>query len=243
MVFVYTGTPGSGKSYHATERIDILLRRGVNIIANYVVKKTHRHKGEFIYKNNDDLSVEFLIRYALEKHERRKESQTVVVIDEAHIMFNSRGYDMKERLRWLKFLSCSRHLGYDIIMITQSDKAIDMQVRGLIEFNCKHRKLTSYGGFKSLLLVTVCRRKFVSVKYWYVIDEKCDAYFFNIKKKVANLYDSWAMFDMELDLIDEVKGKKSAKNNMRDEIAEFNKRYQIPILTDEKEENHEEPTT
>jgi len=227
-VFVYTGTPGSGKSYHATQRIDILLRRGINIICNYVVKRTHRHKGEFTYKPSDDLTVAFLVRYALDNHEMKKpgdEGQTMVVIDEAHILFNSRGYNMQERLRWLKFLACSRHLGYDVLLITQNDKAIDQQVRGLIEFNYKHRKLTSFGGFKGFLLVAVCRCKFVSVKYWYVIDEKSDVYYFNIKRKVAELYDTFAMFDMELDLIEEVKGNKNPADDTRKEIAEFNMRY------------------
>jgi zona occludens toxin (predicted ATPase) len=241
MVCVYTGTPGSGKSYHATERIDINLKHGVNIICNYVVKKTYRHKGEFIYKRNDELTVEFLVRYALEKHERRedgrmaRESQTMVVIDEAHTMFNSRGYDMKERLRWLKFLACSRHLGYDVLLITQNDKAIDQQVRGLIEFNYTHRKLTNFGGLKALFIVAICRKKFVCVKTWYVVGEKSDVYFFNIKKKVAELYDTFAMFDMELDFIEEEKSSKAPKDNKRDEIAEFNKRYH------EREENNEKP--
>jgi zona occludens toxin (predicted ATPase) len=228
-VFVYTGTPGSGKSYHATERIDILLRRGINIIANYAIKQTYRHVGEFTYKSTDDLTVEFLIRYALDNHEMKKpkdESQTMVVIDEAHVLFNARGYDMKERLRWLKFLAWSRHLGYDILLITQNDKAIDQQVRGLIEFNYKHRKLTSYGGLKALFLVIICRCKFVSVKYWYVIDEKCGVYYFNIKKKIADLYDTFAMFDMEkLNIIEEFGGESTKEKNGRDEIAEFNKKY------------------
>ena len=40
----------------------------------------------------------------------------------------------------------------------------------------------------------ICRKKFVYVKYWYVLDEKIESNFFNIKKRVADLYDTFALF-------------------------------------------------
>lgn len=193
MISIYTGTPGSGKSYHATEKIDIALRRGVNVICNYSIKTNARHKGIFVYKKNADLTVDYLMRFAMKFHEPEKESQTVIVIDEAHIKFNSRGYNMKERLEWLEFLAVTRHIGYDVILITQNDRAIDRQVRGLVEYNFKHRKLTSMG-IKGWFLVFICHKKFVYVKYWYVLNEKVESYFFNIKKKTAALYDTFALF-------------------------------------------------
>ena len=193
MISVYTGTPGSGKSYHATERIDLALRRGINVICNYNIKTNAHHKGIFIYKKNSELSVDFLINFAMKYHKPKKESQSVVIIDEAHILFNSRGYDMKERLKWLDFLSLTRHIGYDVILITQNDRSIDRQVRGLIEYNFKHRRLSSFG-LKGWFLIFICRKKFVYVKYWYVLDEKIESNFFNIKKRVADLYDTFALF-------------------------------------------------
>lgn len=193
MISFYTGTPGSGKSYHATERIDRCLRRGINVICNYSIKTNAHHKGIFVYKKNADLTVDFLMQFALKHHVRDKESQTLIVIDEAHIKFNSRGYDMKERLEWLEFLAVTRHIGYDVIMITQNDRSIDRQVRGLVEYNFKHRRLTAYGA-KGWLLIVIFRKKFVCVKTWYVLNEKVDSYFFNIKKKITSLYDTFALF-------------------------------------------------
>ena len=209
MISIYTGTPGSGKSYHATEKIDIALRRGVNVICNYSIKTNAHHKGIFIYKKNADLTVEFLMQFALKYHKQNKESQSVIVIDEAHIKFNSRGYDMKERLEWLEFLAVTRHIGYDVILITQNDRAIDRQVRGLVEYNFKHRRLSAYG-LKGWFLIFICRRKFVYVKYWYVLDEKVESYFFNIKKKVANLYDTFALFKDYEQPKEEIKPKSNA---------------------------------
>ncbi len=194
MISLYTGTPGSGKSYHATERVDVCLRRGMNVICNYKIKTNKSHKGKFVYKSNFDLTVDFLVKFARDNHVKGKESQTFIVIDEASILFNTRGYDQKERVKWLEFLSLSRHLGYDVLLITQNDRAIDRQVRGLIEYNYKHRVLSGFG-FKGWFLIFILHKKFVCVKYWYVINEKAEATFFNIKKKVANLYDTFAMFD------------------------------------------------
>lgn len=34
-VVMYTGTPGSGKSYHAAEVVDRALRRKIPVIANF----------------------------------------------------------------------------------------------------------------------------------------------------------------------------------------------------------------
>ena len=36
MVILYTGTPGSGKSYHATDIVHTATRRKINIIANFI---------------------------------------------------------------------------------------------------------------------------------------------------------------------------------------------------------------
>ena len=37
MILLYSGTPGSGKSFHATQEIYYLLRRKKNVICNYDV--------------------------------------------------------------------------------------------------------------------------------------------------------------------------------------------------------------
>ena len=50
MIYLYTGTPGSGKSYHAAQVVDRALHRNIPVIANFEVNPDpKRHKGEFIY--------------------------------------------------------------------------------------------------------------------------------------------------------------------------------------------------
>lgn len=54
MLTLYTGTPGSGKSYHATERIDIWLRQGKNVISTYPIKVNKHHKRKRYLSSVDD---------------------------------------------------------------------------------------------------------------------------------------------------------------------------------------------
>ena len=91
-------------------------------------------------------------------------------------------------------LPICRHYGYDFILITQNDRAIDRQIRGLVEYNIKHRNLAGFG-LKGWLLIFVLHKKFVAIKMWYVNNEKCTQEFFNIRKRVTRLYDTFAMFD------------------------------------------------
>ena len=197
MLSLFSGTPGSGKSYHATEWIDFYLKRGRNVICTYPFKCNNKHFGEFQYINIFDLSVDFLINYALQHHNFTADPnkfQTLIIIDEAHIKFNTRGFDLKERVKWLEFLSVHRHYYYDILLITQNDRSRDRQVRGLIEVEYKHRNLKCFGG-KGKFLMILLRKKFVAVRYWYPLQEKIDARFFNINKRVARCYDTMAMFN------------------------------------------------
>lgn len=197
MIYLYTGTPGSGKSYHATNVIDRALRRGINIISNYNVFLNKKHKAEFTFIDIYEMSVNFFVEYARLKHKPRKESQTIIVIDEASIIFNSRDGLNKNRAEWIKFFATHRHLGFDVILITQMDRSLDRQIRGLIEKEFKHRNLLCYG-WKGLMMLLIFRKRFVAVEYWYPLGEKTGSTFFSIKKKVMNMYDSFGSFDKDL---------------------------------------------
>ena len=68
MISMYTGTPGSGKSYTAAYKIDLALKRGLPVIANFEINvNPKKHKGEFIYIDTLSLDPAFFMDYA-EKH-------------------------------------------------------------------------------------------------------------------------------------------------------------------------------
>ena len=206
MIYLYSGTPGSGKSLNCVRDIVNKLKNGGNVIANFPIKidliKTKKGKqlGKFIYKENKDLTVKFLTEFALKNHVKGKEAQTLLVIDEAQALFNPRDFRDKSRKEYNYFFSVHRHLGYNVILITQNDRLLDKQIRCLLEYEIKHRKINNFKLIGKMLPFTT----FACVTYWYGVREKVEVNFFSYSKKISALYDSYALFDVAE--INNVKG-------------------------------------
>lgn len=194
MVIIYTGTPGSGKSYHATAQVHNCTKHGLNVIANFAVKLPEKQQRKFFFVPTEKITVDFLLKFVKDHHVYGKERQTLLMIDEASILFNSRDYARKDRSDWVKFFSQHRKLGYDVILITQQDRSLDRQIRGQIEYNYIHRKLTNFG-IKGWIIRFITFKQFVCVHIWYPIKTRMDCEYFRIKKKIADSYDTFSMFD------------------------------------------------
>lgn len=198
----YSGTPGSYKSYHATSDIVTWLGRGKNVIANYPVNATKFYKrskklGIFKFVTNEQLTVDYLTKFARENHKSGKlKAQTLVVIDEASIKFNAREIDRKDRMEWIKFLANHRHYNFDIIMIAQNDRMIDRQIRGLLEYDIKHRALRNWN-LSFALASLVCGGLYHCVEYWYPCHLKTSTNLHKFNKRIANCYDTMALFNLD----------------------------------------------
>ena len=87
MISLYSGTPGSYKSYHAVMESVQALRLGKNVITNFPLNYKKRIKkpikGTYECVNNIDLTVDYLINFACDHHKPGTKAQTLVVIDEA----------------------------------------------------------------------------------------------------------------------------------------------------------------
>lgn len=196
MISLYTGTPGSGKTLDAVQRILISSLKGQQIIANFAIHPTakQRRTGKLpIFWDNDEMTPAKLFQYAKEHHVRGKEKQTLVIIDECQLMFNCRLYNAPNRAEWCKFFSLHRHLGYDFILITQYDRNIDRQIRVLVEYEVKHRAVHNFR-FIGILLTLFRIRLFIAIEKWYGINEVNSRSFFFYRKKYSKMYDSYANF-------------------------------------------------
>lgn len=213
MVILYTGTPGSGKSYHATDIVHTATRRKINIIANFVINLPEKKQPYFFFVDNKQLTVKNLIAFSKEHHKENREGQTIIIIDEAATMFNARNDKMKNRDEWIKFFSQHRKLGFDVILITQNDRMLDRQIRSNIEYHYIHRKLTNFG-IKGFIIKFIMHKDFVCVRQWYTIKERIGADYFRIKKKVAASYDTFSLFDYS---------EQSNKSGGMISVAEFNR--------------------
>ena len=194
MITFYSGTPGSGKSYHAVRDMVFKLKRpDHNMVLSNVAfdfSSVKGVKGSFVYVPNEELTPDYLIEFARINHDfsgsvRDVEGQTLVVIDECQVFFNPREFSKKDRMPWINFFTMHRHLGYNFILISQFDRLLDRQIRNNIEYEVKHRKVNN---FKLGMFLPV--PVFICIEYWYGSREKNSIDFLMFNKRYGNLYSS-----------------------------------------------------
>lgn len=196
---LFSGTPGSGKSLHAAKKICEWSKAGKPVITNFEVDLSQYPKANQTCVDDDDLTPDYLVQFSRTYFEGRKltkkdEDTILLVIDECQLIFNSREYQKKDRKAWIKLFSTHRHLGYHVILIAQMDKMLDKQIRGLIEYEFIHRKLSNFGKAGKLLTVALAGEMFTSVQMWYPLKLKIGTSMFRAKKKYYSIYDSYAAF-------------------------------------------------
>lgn len=201
MITLYSGTPGSGKSYHAAKDIIAKFKRGGGLIANFPVKVPEGIKPKkelrVSYWDNSEITPQRLAAYALKHHEMGVEGQTLLIVDEAQVVYNCREFNARDRMDWVKFFSQHRKLGFNVLLIAQNDRMLDRQIRTLIEDEVKHRKLNNFGfGGGMLQLLTFGSTWFIALDYWYGGNKLLmGRQMIRYSPKVADIYDSYRMFD------------------------------------------------
>lgn len=203
MIYLYSGTPGSGKSLHVARDIrDSLLYKRRPVICNFDVCPKLRNYGSlFRYIPNSDLTPDLLYdaSRAYFKGKPVREDSILLVIDEAQLVFNSRTWQDKgssqRRMDWIEFFSQHRHYGYKIVLIAQFDRMLDRQIRSLIEIEVNHRKLSNFG-FKGLLLSLPFGGKlFAAVSYYYGLRERVGMEWLLPRRAYFRVYDSYNRFE------------------------------------------------
>lgn len=198
MIYLYSGTPGSGKSLHtARDILDALKVKKLPVIANFDINSDTRGYDErFTYRDNMSLTPDFLLKFSDDYFKGRKvrEDRILLVIDEAQLVFNSRNWNQGQRMAWIEFFSQHRHFGYKVILIAQFDRMIDRQIRSLVEIEVNHRKMGNFG-VKGLLLSLPFRgRLFLAISYYYGLKEKVATSFLLPRRRYFRLYDSYSRF-------------------------------------------------
>lgn len=214
MISYYSGTPGSGKSLHVAMEVYDWIQRGKNVIANFeirvdFIKKHWRHeKGQFLYfpdaqlMNEEIDPVKCITGFARNFHKADKEGriyegQTLLIFDEGGVLFNSRDWQSKYRKEWLWFFSQHRKYGFEIIIISQSERQIDRQVRANFEYEYSHKRVGNFKTAGKLLEVISGGKVFCYVIRWYGIkgqDGRVNAQFFKGKPKYYRLYNTSHIF-------------------------------------------------
>ena len=114
MVYLYSGTPGSGKSLHAAGDIYEAARYGSKklIITNFSIntQKIKKQKNEILVIPNWEITVERIQQecrnfFATYYKGKIKEGKVLIFLDEAGQLFNSRDYRIAGRRDWCTFVS------------------------------------------------------------------------------------------------------------------------------------------
>ena len=198
MIYLFTGTPGSGKSLHMSEIIYYSLRMKRPVLANFEINTSAvKNPGCFGYCPNEKLTPQLLTEFSVKyfNGKRPKEGELKLFIDECQIIFNSRDWNAPNRKEWIRFFTQHRKLGYDIYLVAQFDQMIDKQIRALVEHEVKHRKVNEVGLFGRVVNAlffgnAVC----CAVTYWYAQKMRLSSEFFLGRKKFYRLYDTYAIF-------------------------------------------------
>ena len=232
MISFYTGTPGSGKSFHLARLVyDTLRWEYTNVIANFEInldnvaltrlgylktritelsrgkikfKKYNRMElpGKFYYWDNSQITVPNLLAFAKQNHKRRSKRvdhrQTLVLIDEAGIVFNCRGFSDKSRNEWVRFFAKHRHYNFDVVLACQFDRQVDKQIRCCVEYEQIHRKLKNYKFLGWLFSTLAGGNIFIICETWYMAKMKVRNQILRYSARIASLYDTLRDFDDDL---------------------------------------------
>lgn len=195
--YLFTGTPGSGKSAHMAQIIYWQVKLGRPVIANFEINTdTFEDASSFVYLPNELLTPASLEEYARWYFQDRDfgEGKIKVFIDESQILFNSR--DWKNNGGWIKFFTQHRKLGMDVYLVAQFHEMLDKQIRTLVEYEVSHRKVNNVGWFgRFVSLMTFGHSVFVAVTRWYGQKMRLGSEWIIGRKKYYRLYDTYKLFD------------------------------------------------
>lgn len=202
-IWLYSGTPGSGKSLHATAEIRANLRMGRPVIANYDLAPDIPNRELFRYVDNLSITPDYLERVAAEwwSDHRFAEERILLVLDECQLIFNSREgvqggkMERSQRMAWIRFFSQHRKYGYKIVLVAQFDRMIDRQIRSLIEYELLHRRVSSVGTLGFLAALPFGGKLFATVETYYPLKMRTGGGFFTCRRSVTRMYDSYKSFD------------------------------------------------
>ena len=150
MIFGYTGTPGSGKTYEAVVTILQYLCKGKTVFTNIDgIEKKECREAIKVTCGLSELALERQLKILepdqIEDFWNHVKPYSLIVIDEVQNYFSSRDWQSEKNKLFASWASTHRHHGFDLICITQRAERVDAAVRCLWEWNYIFRKVNFFG--------------------------------------------------------------------------------------------------
>lgn len=191
MIQVYTGVPGSGKSANLSRNILSLLKRGTFVLANFDYDASPWD--DLFVRIPDYPVMEEILEIIRKLPRNRKEGNAVLCLDECQRVFDSRSWSQRGRADWVKFMTLSRHVGVNVILVAQSAQMIDKQIRACIQTEVKHMKVAAMGSVPFILSGFGLLPLTFWVESYFGTRIKVSSGFFLPRRKYWERYDSYDM--------------------------------------------------
>ena len=217
MIELYEGRLGGGKTYSATVRIVDHLRRGGVVATNVelrwecVVAYVADRFGVVVESDQviklSDEQVGLFHRFT---PSGTPQLPVLIVIDEAHLNFNSRDYAKTDKLyrETLTFLTQSRKVHTDVVFISQSVLNMDKQFMRLVQFIWRFRDLSKWKipglGIKWPINQILC------VQFDYDGRTVLQRHFINKDRRIFELYETNSLL-REFPRLDGIKTRRELK--------------------------------
>lgn len=195
MLAIFTGTPGSGKSVHATQLALSYLSKGRHVLLNYELDRSKIPNADmYEYIPNGKLNpVDLLNRARVYQANGVVEDSVLIVIDEAAAVFNSRSWQQADRQSWITFFTQSRKLGYLVVLVAQKDKMIDRQIRDILEYEFLHHKIANYGMIGWIASLCFGGKLHLYKQIYHPTGDTLGSKWFVVRRKVYEVYDTFAI--------------------------------------------------
>ena len=161
MIMCYEGLPGAGKTYDAMRKLLDNLSQGRRILTNIdgPQKEDKREIIRHFLDFSDNKIKKLLVHLPDNKVQEfwdHTEPGDLIIIDEAQNFFNSRDWQSKANRFFGKWASEHRHMGVDLVLITQNVERIESSVRSLVEFTYRYKKLNMFGNLIQKKYIRFC---------------------------------------------------------------------------------------
>ena len=188
MITIYTGKPGSGKSYNLTRLVKQYLENGDDVFCNFKINETKlnlKPKKSFLNKSNKELGT---LYHWKRLEEFRKVSNAIIIMDEAQTYFNARRWKNMTAEDEIKFQQ-HRKQGIDIIGAVQNLNRCDTVLRELAGYVYEMKRIGK---------LFICKR-YTPEDIKSMRRESSYTEFFWFKKSIAEAYDTAELINVNLE--------------------------------------------